>query len=60
MLGLVYFGLGQGMGGILTGSATDPGTGPLLVLLAVCLPAYKAERRDRDTPVRVSQCAGVP
>jgi len=27
--------LAQGLGGILTGSATDPGTGPLLALLAL-------------------------
>jgi hypothetical protein len=33
-IGLVCFLLGQGMGGILTGSGTDPGTGPLLILLA--------------------------
>ena len=27
--------LAEGLGGILTGSATDPGTGPLLALLAL-------------------------
>ena len=44
VLGLVYFCLGQGMGGILTGSATDPGTGPLLILIAFGLPAYNVTR----------------
>jgi hypothetical protein len=36
-LALVYFVAGQGLGGILTGSGTDPGTGPLLVLLALAV-----------------------
>jgi hypothetical protein len=34
-LGLLFW-LAQGLGGILTGQGTDPNTGPLLVLLAVC------------------------
>jgi len=43
VLALIYFVIGQGMGGILTGSGTDPGTGPLLVWLvlaiyAICRP----------------------
>lgn len=37
--------LGQGLGGMLTGTATDPGTGPLLVLLAVSL--YQIRPRQR-------------
>lgn len=37
VLGLIYFVIGQGMGGILTGSGTDPGTGPLLVWLALAI-----------------------
>lgn len=49
-LALVYFALGQGFGGILTGSGTDPGTGPLLVLLALTVPAYNRESRRRDHP----------
>ena len=36
-IGLVCFLVGQGMGGILTGSGTDPGTGPLLILLAFAI-----------------------
>jgi hypothetical protein len=36
-IGLVYFLVGQGMGGVLTGSGTDPGTGPLVILLALSI-----------------------
>jgi hypothetical protein len=36
-LNLAYWVLGQGLGGILTGQATDPNAGPLFVLLAVVL-----------------------
>lgn len=41
-ISLVYFVLGQGMGGVLTGSGTDPGSGPLLMLLAVSLYPFGA------------------
>lgn len=34
-LGIMLF-IAQGLGGILTGQGTDPGTGPLLILLAAC------------------------
>lgn len=34
ILNLAYWVVGQGLGGILTGSGTDPNTGPLFVLLA--------------------------
>lgn len=34
-LGLLFW-LAEGLGGIFTGQGTDPGTGPLLVLLAAC------------------------
>lgn len=36
-LGLAYWVLGEGLGGIFQGNATDPNTGPLLVLLAYAL-----------------------
>ena len=36
--------LAQGLGEILTGSATDPDTGPLLALLALAFWPVKAER----------------
>lgn len=34
-LGMVFF-VAQGLGGVLTGRGTDPGSGPLLILLAAC------------------------
>lgn len=34
---LFYFIVGQGVGGVLTGAGTDPGSGPLLLLLAASL-----------------------
>lgn len=34
---LVIWVVGQNFGGILTGTGTDPNTGPLLILLALCL-----------------------
>ena len=53
-LALIYFAIGQGMGGVLTGSGTDPGTGPLLILLALAVYATRhphqpsgPERGDR-------------
>jgi hypothetical protein len=36
-IAVVYMIIGQGMGGVLTGSGTDPGTGPLLILLAISI-----------------------
>jgi hypothetical protein len=42
---------GQNLGGILTSTGTDPGTGPLLVLLAISLwPTPAANRQTRPTP----------
>lgn len=34
-LGILFW-IAQGLGGVLTGQGTDPGTGPVLVLLAAC------------------------
>jgi hypothetical protein len=58
-IGLVCFFVGQGMGGILTGSGTDPGTGPLIILLAIAI--YSLQRngqpptwRHRHEPERPS------
>ncbi|HET7380437.1 MAG TPA: hypothetical protein VFJ24_10385 [Gaiellales bacterium] len=46
VVALVYWLLGQGMGGVLTGSGTDPGTGPLMVLLAIAMyPLHRPGRR---------------
>lgn len=41
--GLVFWVLCQGFGGLSTGSATDPNTGPLLVLFAVAVAAVTAQ-----------------
>jgi hypothetical protein len=58
VLALIYFVAGQGMGGILTGTGTDPGTGPLLVWLAL---AIYAIRRPNSTPaVARARDAGRP
>ena len=56
-IGLIYLFIGQGIGGILTGSGTDPGTGPLIILLAISLyPLHRDSRpptwRLRDTTKR--------
>jgi hypothetical protein len=37
VLNLAYWVLGQGFGGLITGSATDPNAGPLFVLLAAAM-----------------------
>jgi hypothetical protein len=45
VIALVYLVVGQGFGGVLTGSGTDPGTGPLLVLLAIAMyPVHRSAR----------------
>jgi hypothetical protein len=43
LLGLVFW-VAEGFGGIATGQATDPNTGPLLILLAACF--WPASRPD--------------
>jgi hypothetical protein len=50
-IGLVYFVIGQGMGGVLTGSGTDPGSGPLLILLAISLYQPRRARRRDQQPI---------
>jgi hypothetical protein len=52
LLGLGYFVVGQGLGGIFTGSGTDPGTGPLFVLLALALYAIRPPRPIAGVPTR--------
>ncbi len=70
---LVFWVVGQQLGGILTGSGTDPNAGPLFVLLALALwqgtpvgarararaRAYGAERRARRVPAEGAR-SGVP
>ena len=56
-LALVYLVIGQGIGGILTGAGTDPGTGPLIILLAIAIyPLHRAgsslTSRRRRNPAR--------
>jgi hypothetical protein len=54
-----FFWLAEGFGGLATGQATDPNTGPLLILLAVCFwppePAAVVRR-----PARPSGGRGAP
>ncbi len=51
-LALVYFIIGQGLGGVLTGSGTDPGTGPLLLLLAISIYPIQHSRRAHTPRLR--------
>jgi len=51
VIALVYFVIGQGMGGVLTGSGTDPGTGPLMILLAISI--YPIHRSGRPLSWRL-------
>lgn len=52
LISLAYWVLGQGLGGILTGSATDPNTGPLFVLLAVAISALPSSLAGATAPAR--------
>jgi hypothetical protein len=50
VLSLAYWVLGQGFGGLITGSATDPNAGPLFVLLAAAMfPLVGQEARSVHT-----------
>jgi hypothetical protein len=55
VLAVAYGLFGQDFGGLLTGQATDPGTAPLLVLLALAL----WPRRALPTPPPFAPAAGV-
>jgi hypothetical protein len=49
LIALIYFVAGQGLGGMLTGSGTDPGSGPLLALIGISLyPISGRARRNRS------------
>jgi hypothetical protein len=55
VLNLAYWVLGQGLGGILTGSATDPNAGPLFILFALAIyPLIPAERTMHSQTTGVS------
>jgi hypothetical protein len=49
-LSLLYWILGQGLGGVFTGEATDVGTAPLMILIALVL--YRAIPRTAAQPER--------
>jgi hypothetical protein len=65
ILNLAYWVLGQGFGGILTGSGTDPNAGPLFILLAFGMyslvgveePAARTRHRESAPPATVQQAA---
>jgi hypothetical protein len=50
VLNVVYWIVPQGLGGIFAGSATDPNTGPLFVLLAYAMFPIVSDRRTRPAP----------
>jgi hypothetical protein len=55
VLNLAYWVLGQGLGGVLTGSGTDPNAGPLFILFALALyPLIAADRATRSQATRVA------
>ena len=47
VLALVIWVFGENFGGLLTGQATDPNTGPLLILLAAAYWPLRRARRVR-------------
>jgi len=47
-VGAFYGLLGQDLGGVLTGRATDPGSGPVLILLALVLWPFRPSQRPDD------------
>ncbi len=49
-LSLAYWITGEALGGLLTGSATDPNNGPILALLGLCLLPLVPARADDPTP----------
>lgn len=56
VLNLAYWVVGQGLGGVLTGSGTDPNAGPLFILLALAMyPLIGA-----DTPMRARPTGVAP
>jgi hypothetical protein len=63
VLAMAYGLLGQDLGGVLTGQANDPGTGPVLLLMALALwpgrgaPSTSVEAKP---PVGSAHDAGVP
>jgi hypothetical protein len=52
LVSLVYWTLGQSLGGLTTGTATDPNIGPLFLLLAVALWPAPARGAPAQEPLR--------
>jgi hypothetical protein len=60
-IALVYLVIGQGIGGIFTGSGTDPGTGPLIILLAISIyPLHRDGRPLTWRLRRISKRSQIP
>jgi hypothetical protein len=49
VLSLIFWMFGQGFGGLTTGTATDVGTGPLLVLLAIAMLSLRTASLDEPS-----------
>jgi hypothetical protein len=58
LLSIVYWVLGQSLGGLTTGTATDPNIGPLFVLLALAL--WPHGRQAARASVRPAQAQAQP
>ena len=60
-LGLAFW-VAKGFGGIATGQATDPNSGPLLILLAACFwpPARSSATEQRQPAHSPSSRAALP
>ena len=61
VLSLAYWVVGEGLGGLFQGGATDPNSGPLLVLLACSVYSLlPAERSARTTPALANTPRATP
>ena len=61
LLSAFFWVSGQGLGGIFTGSGTDPNTGPLIILLALAMvPAASAGPIDMAIPSGAGAVCGIP
>ena len=61
LLGLLFW-VAEGFGGIATGQATDPNSGPLLILLAACFwpPSRSAATAGSETAQSPSSRVALP
>jgi len=53
VISLAFWLLGEGLGGLFAGQATDVGTGPLMILIAALLLPLAAQRAPAASPARV-------